>query len=155
MARLRAELQATETDLAKLSQQQQSAQHTLIAAQAQIATAQANQAAIHNALDNGRTAVAQVSTALQTAQDQANAAAGALQNAQAALAATQQQLQKAQEQLDRIGRWNAEIVAEPLDRPALQSTEQELEERTAALEEACDWACIQLEIEQETLAALL
>lgn len=109
-------------------------------AQAALNTARTN-------LSNGRTAVAQANANLQTAQGQVDAA-------HAALATAQQHLQAVQQQLDRIARWNAQISADPLDRPALQQTEQELAERAAALEEACAWARNRLEIEQETLTAL-
>lgn len=120
----------------------------------QLAQAQAAAANARTALNNGRAAVTQAGAALQAAQDQANGAATALQAAQAAVAAAEQRRQAVQQQLDRIARWNAQISADPLDRPALQQTEQELAEQAAALEEACDWARSRLEIEQETLTAL-
>lgn len=114
----------------------------------QRAQAQAALNAARTNLNNGRSAASQASANLQAAQAQVN-------TADAALTSAGQQLQALQQQLDRIARWNAEISADPLVRPALQQTEQELAERTAELENACDWARIRLEIEQETLAALL
>jgi chromosome segregation ATPase len=211
-ARLQAELQEVETEIANRTQQQQSAQQALTAAQNQVTgaqaalaaaqgqlppleaaaaraddqvaaidqeiaeaqqepepdrsrlirnlmkrrnTAQAAAASARTALNNGTAAVDRANLDLQTAQNQVNGAAATLQAATSELAAAGQRRQTVQEQLARLERWNAQIAADPLDRPALQLTERELAERTAALEEACDTVGLRLEAGQEALAILI
>lgn len=118
-------------------------------------TAQAAAAAARTALNNGTAAVDRANQDLQTAQSQENGAAAGLQTTSDALAAAQQRRQTVQEQVARIGRWNAQIAADPLDRPALQLTERELAERAATLEEACDSVRLCLAAEQEALPTLI
>jgi chromosome segregation ATPase len=117
--------------------------------------AQTAAAAARTALNNGTAAVDRANLDLQTAQSQLTGAAAALQSATTALAATRRRRQTLEEQLARIGRWNAQVAADPLDRPALQLSERELAERSATLEEACDSVRLRLETEQETLTALI
>ncbi|QSA98823.1 hypothetical protein [Methylococcus sp. EFPC2] len=120
----------------------------------QLAQAKAAAAAAHATLDSGRAALAQAGAEAQAAQVRMLSANAELQAAQTAFEEARQRLQQMQAELARIDRWNGAIAADPLDRPALERSADELAAQAAALEESCEWARVQFEIEQETLAAL-
>ena len=116
--------------------------------------AQADAAAAHNRLNDGRTAVSQATTEVQNAERQLTDATSAGAEIQRAIAAAQERQAAAQKELALLNRWNEEISRDPLDRKTLEQVAAELSDRAAVLQDAHALARVENEIANETLSSL-
>ena len=116
--------------------------------------AQADAAAAHKRLNDGRTAVSQATTELQNAERQLADATSAGAKIQQAIAAAQERQAAAQKELALLNRWNEEISRDPLERKTLEQVAVELSDRAAVLLDAHAITRVQNEIANETLSSL-
>ena len=116
--------------------------------------AQADGAAAHVGLNDGRARVSQATAEVQAAERQVAEATDAVQVTQLAIAAARQRQETAQTQMANLDRWNEEIARDPLAQRTLEQVAAELSDRAAALEEAHAVARVQNAIAEETLFSL-
>ena len=116
--------------------------------------AQADGAAAHVGLNDGRARVSQATAEVQAEERQVAEATDAVQVTQLAIAAARQRQETAQTQMANLDRWNEEIARDPLARRTLEQVAAELSDRAAALEEAHAVARVQNAMAEETLFSL-
>jgi chromosome segregation ATPase len=120
----------------------------------QLDQAQADGAAAHVGLNDGRARVSQATAEVQATERQVAEATDAVQVTQLAIATARQRQETAQAQRANLDRWNEEIARDPLARKTLEQVAAELSDRAAALEEAHAVARVQNAIAEETLLSL-
>jgi chromosome segregation ATPase len=116
---------------------------------------QADAAAAHARLNDGRSQVSQATAQVQAAERQVADAISALNSIQQAIAAAQERQAAAQQQRALLDQWNEEIVRDPLARETLEPVAAILSDHAMVLEDAHATAQVQGEIAEETLAALI
>jgi len=118
------------------------------------ADAAASAAAAHGRLDAARGHVTQAAGDVGAMEQQALAAAEALAGTEQAIAAATGQRDLAQAAVVALDGWNAEIVRDPLARPALEQAAAALSAHAAILEHDHAVVRVRHEIASETLASL-
>jgi chromosome segregation ATPase len=117
--------------------------------------AQADAAAAHARLNDGRSQVSQATAQVQVAERQVAEATSALNAIQQAIVAANERQAAAQDQLALLDQWDAEIDRDPLVRNTLEPVAAILSERATVLEDTYATARVEGEIAAETLAALI